>query len=112
MGHFVHAGDAMAEFRRMRGRGSQAEQAMEDLEVRLFSRSGLVVSPPPPWTPPPGLPKCDLCQLETAVCVVVHDSEAVGLCKGCSSDDTPKRTPIRERRSWWLWPVYLLAGRW
>lgn len=105
MSRFVHPGEAMAEFRRSRGLLSEAE--MDGLAGRL-NRSGLLTGPPPPRPRPPRL--CALCSGYDDVLSRRIDDVEVDLCAACRDPERPQ--PMGPTRSWWLWPIYLLAGRW
>jgi hypothetical protein len=83
----------------------QSQQANNELEVRMFARSGLV-SPP---VRPPG-PICAMCGSDCWVLSKRMDDVEVELCEPCRH--LPQPQPMGPTRTWWLWPLYILAGRW
>jgi hypothetical protein len=65
----------------------------------------------PAWTlanaykPPPPLP-CDVCGKSSGL---TFPRNGLTLCPAC--DSPPDNAPWSSR-TWWLWPLYVLAGRW
>jgi hypothetical protein len=63
----------------------------------------------------PALPPCDMCDSPADRRARVAggwdmDGCDLSLCQGCHQPPQPK--PDGPLRTWWLWPLYILAGRW